>query len=100
MYKFTNQQQKDKFNNDLNDLITSFSKHPLKNKNKAINCTLQYFLNQQSNTRLLKRKFFQTENMEYDEFKAYQYLNYIWKAGLYEFTNYEISIFNPSFSEK
>lgn len=97
MYIFTDQQQEDKFNKDFDDLIASFEKQPQKNKKRAINCTLKAFLTQQSDTRLIKSQFFETKNMSYSEYLNYSYLNYIYQAELYDFTDYEVSIFNPSF---
>lgn len=95
MFNFTDQKQEDKYRKDFVNLLINFSKQPQKNKKKAINCTLQVFLNQQSETRLIKVNFFKTENMNYSEYMNYTYLNHIYDFKLYEFTDYEISIFRP-----
>ena len=95
MFKFTDEKQEDKYKKDLVDLLVSFRKQPQKNKKKAINCTLKVFLNQQPETRLIKVNFFKTENMNYSEYMNYTYLNYIHDLKLYDFTDYEISIFKP-----
>lgn len=95
MFIFTDQKQEDKYDKDFVNLIASFAIQPQKNKKKAINCTLQIFLNQQSETRLIKSQFFETENMNYSEYMNYTYLNHIYDFKLYEFTDYEISIFRP-----
>lgn len=97
MYKFTDQQQEDKFNLDFDESIESFLSKSQKKKKSEINCTLSIFLKLQSATRLIKSQFFETKNMNFKEFSIYNYLNYLWKGELYEFTPYEISIFNPSF---
>lgn len=95
MYKFKNQEQEDKFNKDFDSLIADFSNQPQKNKKRAIGCTLKVFNQQKEDSRYIDSQFFLTENMNYSEYMNYNYLQYIHKAELYEFSEYEISIFNP-----
>lgn len=95
MYIFTDQEEEDKFNRDFNSLIADFSVLPQKNKISPINCTLKVFNQQKEDSRYINSQFFLTENMSYSEYMNYNYLQYIHKAELYEFSEYEISIFNP-----
>lgn len=95
MYKFKDQEQEDKFYKDFDNFIAEFPNQPQKSKKISIFWMLKKFNQQREDSRFIESQFFLTENMNYSEFTNYHYLQEIHKLGLYEFSEYEISIFNP-----
>lgn len=94
MYKFKSQEEKQRFNTTLEKCIAEFvmGESSKKQLRKTIACNVNIFRLAQLNHSRGMEDFF--KNMNYYEQLTYDYLNYLFQTGLWEFTEEELRWFN------
>lgn len=98
MYIFKSEDEEERFNKSLNDCLEAFKQEKSAKKlKKAVDCNLRLFQLAQLNHRRGLEDFY--NNLTYELQLVYNYLCYLYESGLYEFQDYEISVFKSFLRE-
>lgn len=94
MYKFQSPEEKQRFNKTLDNCIAEFAMGGSSKKQlqKVITCNVNIFRLAQLNHRNGVEHFY--KNMGYYDQLTYDYLNYLFQTGLWQFTEEELRWFN------